>query len=859
MMRTSILAYLDNFEKHGPETAYIFRRGYRSERWSYARVARSACQFARLLEAGGIGRGERILLWGDNCAEWVVAFLGGILRGAVVVPMDRIASPDFAARVCAQVDARLCVGSHDLARSFSAAPTIVLEDLAGSIAKQRDEPYEPVPVNPDDPIQIIFTSGTTAEPKGVVITHRNVLANLEPLESEIGKYLKYERLVHPLRFLNLVPLSHVFGQFMGVFVPQLMGGAVVFHESLNPSEIVRAIKGERVSVMVAVPRLLESLQNKIERDLDDAGRGNWFREQFQAAEGEHFVRRWWRFRGIHSQFGWKFWAFISGGAALGVKTELFWRRLGFVVIQGYGSTETTALVSVNHPFRMGKGSIGRILPGREMKLAPDGEILVRGESVASGYFSGRELKSVAGEEGWFHTGDVGEIDAGGNLYFKGRLKNVIVNPEGMNIYPEDLEAALKRQPEVRDCVVLGLEREGNAEPCAVLILQDRSCDAGAVVRRANDSLAQYQHVRHWFLWPEEDFPRTVTQKPKTAAIRDFVQSRMSGRTAPQTGGLADLLYRITRRPVGPISGDTKLATDLDLSSLERVELLSALEDRYQVDLNESRFSAATTVGDLERMLAEPTASRTDYRYPRWTQRWPIGLARFIIYYLLSWPATMVMSRPRILGRENLRDARGPLLFVANHVTQVDIGFILAALPFRFRHRLAVAMLGEMLQEMRHPPAGTRFFRQMIEKLSYFLVVALFNVFPLPQKTGFRESFLYAGESADRGYSVLVFPEGRRTQDGRLSPFQTGIGLLARNLRLPVVPIRIRGLYELKQKGKKLSRPGTVSVTIGPPVLFPPEADPSEISGKLEDCMREMEGRPQVRAGSIHGTGTTEGG
>ncbi len=858
MPRTSLLAYLDNFEKHGSESAYVFRRGYRTERWSYGRVARSVYQFARFLEARGIGGGERILLWGDNCAEWVVAFLGGILRGAILVPMDRIASPDFAARVCAQVNPRLCVGSRAVLSSFSFAPTLVIEDLAGSIAMQRDDRYESIRIGPDDPIQIIFTSGTTAEPKGVVITHRNVLANLEPLESEIGKYLKYERLVHPLRFLNLVPLSHVFGQFMGLFVPQLLGAVVVFHDNLNPSEIVRAIKGERVSVLVAVPRLMESLRNKIERDLDDTGRGERFRRQFQASNGEHFVRRWWRFRDIHSQFGWKFWAFVSGGAALDAKTELFWSRLGFLVIQGYGSTETTALVSVNHPFKMGKGSIGRILPGREMKLAPDGEILVRGESIASGYFSGRELKSVAGEDGWFHTGDVGELDANGNLYFRGRQKNVIVSPEGMNIYPEDLEAALKKQPEVRDCVVLGMEREGNAEPCAVLILQSHSCDADAVVRRANEALAQYQHVRRWFIWPEEDFPRTITQKPKVAAVRDFVQSQIDGQATAQVGGLADLLSRITRRSVGALSSDTNLATDLDLSSLERVELLSALEDRYQVDLNETRFSAATTVGDLERMLAEPTASRTDYRYPRWTQRWPIGLLRLIVYYLLTWPATMLMSYPRVVGRENLRDARGPLLFVANHVTQVDIGFILAALPLRLRHRVAVAMLGEMLQEMRYPPAEARFFRRMIEKLSYFLVVALFNVFPLPQKTGFRESFVYAGESADRGYSVLVFPEGRRTQDGRLSSFQTGIGLLARNLRLPVVPIRISGLYELKQKGKKLSRPGTVSVTIGPPVQFPPEADASEITGKLEDRMREMEGRPQSRAASADITSTTEG-
>jgi len=200
-----------------------------------------------------------------------------------------------------------------------------------------------------------------------------------------------------------------------------------------------------------------------------------------------------------------------------------------------------------------------------------------------------------------------------------------------------------------------------------------------------------------------------------------------------------------------------------------------------------------------------------------------------------------MCRPSVRGRENLRHLRGPLLLISNHITQVDIGFILAALPLRYRHRIAVAMLGEMLQAMRHPPAEMGRFRRLIERLSYFLVVLLFHVFPLPQKTGFRESFAFAGESADRGYSILVFPEGRRTQDGELSPFQAGVGLLARNLSLPIVPIRIDGLFALKQKGKKFVRPGTVRVSIGRALRYEPGADPAMIARELEACMRRMIG------------------
>ena len=243
-----------------------------------------------------------------------------------------------------------------------------------------------VAIGRDDILQIVFTSGTTAEPKGVVITHGNVLANIAPLEREMQRYLKYERWVHPVRFLNLLPLSHVFGQFLGMFLPPLLGGTVIFQEELKPSEIVSTIRRERVSVLVSVPRVLQSLKQKIERDLEDGGKIEDFRQRFRTSEGKHFLRRWWIFRDIRRQFGWKFWALICGGAALDAETEKFWDRLGYAAIQGYGLTETTSLISVNHPFKLGKGSIGKVLPGREVKLAEDGEILIRGGGVAAGYW-----------------------------------------------------------------------------------------------------------------------------------------------------------------------------------------------------------------------------------------------------------------------------------------------------------------------------------------------------------------------------------------------------------------------------------------------------------------------------------------
>jgi long-chain acyl-CoA synthetase len=889
--RFSVVSYLEDFQNLGEACAYVQRRGYRTERWSYRRVAETALGFERELAARDIGKGDRVMLWGANCAEWVAAFLGCATRGVIVVPMDDGASAEFVRRVLGQVEAKLVVCSHQHTGEISTenlrARVFLLEDLAqlqtkervagprglkpesywnvygtagrralpklsheatqetdakAGEAKQSAWPSGDGSIGHDDILQIVFTSGTTAEPKGVVITHGNVLANVAPLEQRILPYLKYERLVHPVRFLNLLPLSHVFGQFLGMFLPPLMGGTVIFQDDLKPSEVIGTIQRERVSVLASVPRVLQSLQQKVERDLEDRGKLKGFRRRFRSAEGKHFLRRWWMFRDIHRQLGWKFWAFISGGAALDGNTEEFWGRLGYAVIQGYGLTETTSLISVNHPFKLGKGSIGKVLPGREIKFAEDGEILVRGGGVAAGYWGKNGREQVLDTDGWYRTGDIGGLDEAGNLYFKGRKKEVIVTPAGMNVYPEDLEAALRKQPEVKDCVVVGMERGGNAEACAVVILRD-DANLEAAVERANQSLAEYQHMRLSLKWPEEDFPRTSTQKPRRNLIRETAQSRLLQPTAnwgsTATSPLAKLITQIAGRSVPPLRPEADLDSDLGLTSLDRVELLGALEDRYHIDLSETSFSAARTVGDLETMLRGEAREHTEYHYPGWALRWPATWLRFLAHYLLLRPAIVLLGWPRIVGRENLQGWSGPLLMISNHIGDVDVGFVLTALPARFRHRLATAAGGEALEALRMPPPGTNLFKRISDRIEWALGAALLNVFPLPREAGFRQSFAYAGRAVDRGYSILVFPEGRHTVDGKMNPFRAGIGLLAQNLGIPVLPMKITGLFEVKQAGRKIARPWEIQVRIGRPVKSEPGTDPQRIARELQDAVEAL--------------------
>jgi long-chain acyl-CoA synthetase len=881
-MRSSISSYLEDYARRGTETAFAYRRGLRGVRWSYGRVADAAVRFARELEARGIGKGDRVLLWAANSPEWAAAFFGCALRGAVVVPLDVESTPEFAARVRAQTEARLLLAGAETRRAGSTLglPLVELEELEQLVAGHSAAPRPQPLASGDDICEIIYTSGTTAEPRGVVLTHRNLLANLAPLEEEIAKYLKWERLVHPLRFLNLLPLSHVFGQFMGIFVPQLLGGEVHFQDSLNPSEVVGRIRKERISVVVTVPRLLETLREHVERQEAAQGRAERFGREIEAARGTHPLARLWKFRRIHRRFGWKFWAFVAGGATLPEQTETFWRRLGFAVLQGYGMTETASLIAVNHPFKQGRGSVGKILPGHEVKLAEDGEILVRGANVSPGYW--KNGLEQAAEGGWLPTGDLGEMDEAGNIFFRGRKKDVIVTAAGLNIYPGDIEAALDRQPEIKASAVVGVEGTRGPEPLAVLIPRQPDADMASAVERANSTLARHQHILRWRVWPDTDFPRTPTQKVRKRDILErlrleetanaeaansegagspaarlhesgepdkFDRPVKSGEGAGQKPSslvlplLPSLASRVGRVEVASLPASARLSTDLKLDSLGRVELLSAIEDRYQVELDEAAFTEATTLADIERIVqagGTETDRSAQYPYPEWAQRPLATRLRVAFYYAVVLPITCALCWVRVRGRENLRGLEGPALFVSNHITFVDHALVMSALPGRFRHRFAIAQEGERLRRWRRSPGGAPLLTRLRRLAQYFLVVSIFNTFSLPQKSGFRRSFAYAGETVDRGFSVLVFPEGTRTDDGRLKPFMGGIGVLAARLAVPVVPVHIGGLFELKEQGRKFfARPGSVTVAFGEPVSYARDEDPARITADLQARVQEL--------------------
>jgi len=869
MPRPNLLSLLNSFGRFAKDPSVVETRGYRRESLTYAQLRSNAFSWARVLAGYGVGPGDCVLLWGPNSSSWIAGFWAILLRGAVAVPMDASANLGFVQRIVREAQVRVILRDASQPILPSGPPALVYNDLEAAMTSSPpladSVPAPGEQASRTDVAEILFTSGTTSEPRGVVLTHGNFLANLEPIETGIQEYGKREKWFHPLGFVSLVPLSHVFGQFMSVFVPPLLGATVVLENSPHPRDVLRTIRRERATIVIAVPRMLDALRNAMEQDIDARGWRPWFKATAATYAQENFYIRAWRFRRIHRRLGWKFWAFISGGAALSSQTEEFFKLIGYAVVQGYGMTETASLISLNHPFSAAEGTVGKILPGREFRLAPDGEILVRGENVSSGYFEKGTFQSrLAENDGWLGTGDLGELDAEGNLRFRGRKKNVIVTPAGLNVYPEDLEAALRRQPAIRDAVVIPLDSAANAEPLAILLLKpsplmpsvipptpsfqgnaarylsagvhgSNPCDsaARAAIDAANSSLAEHQRIRRWLVWPDPDFPRTTTGKPRLAVL--------ATRAAQLSGG--NEAVTVIPRDLPSYSASLPSTADLtSMSSLDRVELLSTLEHRYNIELNETQFADAKSTADLERLIAQPSARPSDFVYTRWQQTLPVRLIRIAVYYALTWPATLLLAHARIVGREQLANLKGPFIFVANHVTRrADIGLVLVALPPRFRHRLAAAMGGEELQSFRHPPHEWSLAKRFLWRFKYFSVVSLFNVFPLPRFSGFRESFRFAGESVDRGYSILVFPEGdiNMRDTPEMAPFQHGIGLLAQNLNIPVVPMRVDGLWRMQKEHRRLAHPSEVTVYIGAPVTFPPDSSPSEIASHLQGLVRSL--------------------
>lgn len=800
-------------------TEYVqYDNGYRSWGYTYAQIGYAAGRFAARLSENNIRKGDKVIVWSENRPEWVAAFWGCVLAGVIVVPIDYRTSLGFLRHVHEIVDARLILIGEEV--HFEAwkqqLPVWQLGDLEWSTTQCE---FPSVSIERDDVVEIVFTSGSTGEPKGVLITHRNILANILTPAQIISKYRKWFRPVLPLRFLSLIPLSHMLGQALTLFILPLIPGTAVFMHGYSPHEIVRQIRMRRVSVLVAVPKILEVLRKHIQLQFPETAA--------PPPSAAHWVFRWWRYRRAHRSLGWRFWAFVVGAAPLAKELEEFWSRLGLPIIQGYGLTETAPIVAFSNPFDIEKGTVGKPIAGIEIKIAPDGEILVRGESVTSGYYHAPSETAAAFEDGWFHTGDIGRLNEAGNLTIRGRKKEMIVTPEGLKVFPEDVEDVLNKLPGVKESAVVGKDKVH-----AVLVLSD-SANPDEIVRQANLKLEDHQRIRSVSIWPGERLPRTEgTKKLKHGEIQTWVETGQSARSTVTRGGaVIDLLRRYA--PDRTITPETTL-DQLGLSSLDRVELMLDLEEQLDTSVDESLLTGANPVSALDEISARPS----EPEFPAWNRLWFARIIRRLALSVLFFPMVRAIARARISGAEHLSSLRGPVIFAPNHQSHLDTPLILSALPARYRYRVAPAMWKEYFDGHFCPSRHTRYER-IRDSVLYWLVALFFNAFPIPQtEAGARQSLRYLGELVSDNWSVLFFPEGERTEAGEIKPFQPGIGMIAARLGVPVVPIRLRGFEKILHRHERWPRPGHVEIAFGPPLHLKGQ-DHTAVAKQVEEAVRVL--------------------
>jgi long-chain acyl-CoA synthetase len=821
----------DRFDRR---PALMIRPFFRTRTWRYRDLAKTVPRAARVLADAGLEPGDRAILWAVNRPEWGIAFLTIAHAGGVAVPLDVRHTVDFGRKIVAQTGARLVVASRQTEASARqlGLPIVWVETLPD--LARRAEPMAPVAVTGASLAEIVFTSGTTGEPKGAMLTHGNLMASATAM-TQVLAFGERDRL------LSVLPLSHLYEQVLGLIAPLSVGASVVYPVSRQPAVLIRTFRDFKVTTFLIVPQGLRLLDAAIERKVDETGRRERFEQLHRVAR--RLPRRLKRllFRPVLGQFGGRLHTIGVGASALDVDIARRWMDMGVDILQGYGATEMGPVVSFTRPERNVVGTVGEPIPGVEVRIAPDGEILARGPGRFSGYWQNPEATSAAIDtDGWYHTGDLGSFTPDGMLVFRGRKKDMLALPDGQKVYPEDVEAILREDDRIRDATVVGWPLGPGLRVHAVLLLDDPAL-AEAVVETANERLAAHQQIRGTTVWPDEDLPRTHTLKVRKPDILARLAELERPGSAPVPAAASKVQRAHVDSDIDPVTavvasvaglepatvlGTARLSSDLDLDSLRRVELLGVIEEEIGVFVDDDALEPDATVADL---IALVDAAR-DTRQAPGAWRWPLSpvvrATGIALQVLLIYPFVHLFYRVRTTGLERLESADGPFLLTPNHCLHLDNGIILSRLPFGIRWKLSVAAAADTIYD--NPVQG-------------ILASVLANAFPLQREGGVRKSLELLGARLDKGYNVLIYPEGKLTVGGPLQPFKAGAGLIAVEGATPIVPVKLK-IHSMSIVDRRSFRGpvrGDVELVIGDPIWFDADTDHAAATTRLEAAVAAL--------------------
>ncbi len=814
--------------------ALLIRPFFRTRAWRYRDLGQVVPRAASVLREAGINEGDRVIIWSVNRPEWGIAFFAVAHRGAVSVPLDVRHTLDFARKIVAQTDAKLVIASRQTEASARelGLPMLFVETLPD--AARRAEPIEPADVTKDTLAEIVFTSGTTGEPKGAMLSHGNLISNATTMMRLLA-FGPQDRL------LSILPLSHLYEQVLGFMAPLSIGASVVYPVSRQPAVLIRTFRDFKVSVLLIVPQGLRLLNSSIERKVDQAGRRKIFERLHAIAKRVPRPIKRLLFTSVLREFGGRLHTVGVGASALDVDVAERWTDMGVQILQGYGATEMGPVVSFTRPERNILGTVGEPIPGVEVRIAEDGEILARGPGRFAGYWKNPEATSAAIDaDGWYHTGDLGAFTKDGMLTFRGRKKDMLALPDGQKVYAEDVEAELKADERVKDAAIVGWPLGPGLKVHAVLLLEDPTL-ADDVIQAANARLAPHQQIRGSTVWPDPDLPRTHTLKVR----KPDILARLGDMERPASAQLPAAASKLRRDPLdaafdpitvivaglaevdpSTVALTARLSSDLDLDSLQRVELLGVIEEETGVFVDDDALEPDTTVGELIALVEAARNARRDEKAWKWPLSPVVRAVGLTIHVLLIYPFVHLFYRVRVTGLEQLKPDDGPYLLTPNHCLHLDNGIILTRLPLALRWKLSVAAAADTIYG--NPIQG-------------ILASVLANAFPLQREGGVRKSLELLGSRLDKGYNVLIYPEGKLTVGGPLQPFMGGAGLIAVEGGTPIVPVKLRihSMSIIDRRRFPAPLRGDVELVVGEPIWFDSTMDHAAATTRLEAAVAAL--------------------
>ena len=790
-MKKEVISIQDLISSSLAESKFLLsnKKGYRTYTINSQELSKKMSMLRIMLDSVGIKKGDSVIILGYNSIEWIVVYFSCILSGIVAVPLDVMTDKKLLHKIDIQVKSKAIFQSKNL--NLKAARNkkhFFLEDLDDYFSKIKLREIPINKVDPGDVFEIQYTSGTTGDPKGVILTHENIVTSVKTAVSTI-------KIGFPLRFLNILPLSHVFSQIMGIFLPLYFHYHVFFIDNLQPKKLISFIRNKDINIAIFVPGILSAIKKDLEGKCTNCSLGLQF-----------------RIIGV-------------GGASLDVQLEKWWRRRLIILLQGYGMTETASVIAVNAPFATRIGSVGKIAECVDVRIGSDNEILVRGKNITPGYYKNESKTRESFEYGWFKTGDIGEIKKG-YLYIKERKKDIIITPSGLKAYPVDIEPILDSMREVKESCVIEKDKRIHA----ILILKERA-EPGELIKRANTKLLDHEKIATFSVWNEASFPRTSTGKIKRFIVQQSLLNDKSPKKAYYQNKIYEVIHDVLK-PTRKVISHAKLS-DLGMDSLKRIELISELEKAYGVEIDEVEINQNTTTSDLEKIINEKGVHSIKFR--KWPTNSLVTMLRNFYHKIFLFPLIRIFTKTEYFGIENIKGINEQVVFVSNHQSALDMPLIIKPLKGKFA---AAADSGVVFG------IGTkRLPERLLRKVLGYYSAFTFNAYPFGSSIGTDKSLDFTGEMIDRGHSIILFPEGERTRDGKIHAFKSGIGYIVMNMKIPVVPVKIEGLFEILPVGHSIPKFGHTKVTFGRRIIIDAKTASkmsyAEISKLIEDKVREL--------------------